>query len=146
MYLVVMLFAGSLIALQSLVNPLLGKSLGHPFHAAIVSFVMGLMALLILTTVTQAGLPSLEKVVAVPKVLLLGGVIGAVFVTTVIYCMPHIGVANVVMASLCGQILFSLFLDHVGAFGIDKYELDARRLAGALLIIVGVFIINYKKS
>ncbi|PHS16493.1 MAG: hypothetical protein COA78_03970 [Blastopirellula sp.] len=146
MYIVVMLFAGSLIALQSVFNGLLGKSLDHPFHAAIVSFVMGLLALLILTTVTQAGLPSLAQVSAVPKVLLLGGVIGAVFVTTVIFCMPHIGVANVVMASLCGQIIFSLFLDHIGAFGIDKYELDARRVVGALLIIVGVFIINYHKS
>ena len=142
---VFMVFVGSLIALQGSVNSALGKFLEHPLHAAIISFGTGLIALLVATLFMKTGLPSPAKIFSAPKVILIGGLLGSVFVTSVILCVPKVGVANVVMAALCGQIILSLILDHFGAFGMPKQAVDVKRLIGALLVICGVVLINYKK-
>jgi bacterial/archaeal transporter family-2 protein len=138
-------FVGGLIALQGSVNAALGKFLEHPLHAAIVSFASGLVAVLIASLMMKTGLPSISKIFSAPKVILIGGLLGSVFVTSVILCVPKVGVANVVMAALCGQIILSLILDHFGAFNMPKQAIDIKRVAGALLVICGVILINYKK-
>ena len=141
-----MFFVGSLIALQGSLNSALGKFLEHPLHAAIVSFGMGLVALLIASLCLKTGLPSPTKIFSAPKVILIGGLLGAVFVTSVILCVPKIGVANVVMAALCGQIVLSILLDHFGAFGVNARPIDFKRLAGAVLVVVGVILVSLPRK
>jgi bacterial/archaeal transporter family-2 protein len=140
-----MVFVGSLIALQGSVNGALGKFLDHPLHAALFSFSTGLLALLIASLFMKSGFPSPSKIFSAPKVMLIGGLLGSVFVTSVILCVPKIGVASVVLAALCGQVIFSLILDHFGAFGMAKAPIDFRRALGALLVISGLVLINYRK-
>ena len=141
-----MVFIGSLIALQGSVNSALGKFLDHPLHAAIFSFASGLIALMIATFFLKSGLPSATKIFTTPKIILIGGLLGAVFVTSVIFCVPKIGVANVVVAALCGQILLSIALDHFGAFGMPRRAIDIKRIGGALLIICGLFLVTFQKK
>jgi bacterial/archaeal transporter family-2 protein len=141
-----MFLAGSLIALQGSVNSALGKFLEHPLHAAIVSFSLGLLALFIASLCLKTGLPSPTKIFSAPKIILIGGLLGAVFVTSVILCVPKIGVANVVMAALCGQIVLSILLDHFGAFGVVARPVDFKRLGGAVLVVVGVILVSWPKK
>lgn len=141
-----MFLAGSLIALQGSVNSALGKFLEHPLHAAIVSFSLGLVALLITSFCLKSGLPSPAKIFSAPKVILIGGLLGAVFVSSVIFCVPKIGVANVVMAALCGQIVLSLLLDHFGVFGVTARPVDFKRLVGAVLVVVGVILVSLPRK
>ncbi|WDE98668.1 DMT family transporter [Lentisphaera profundi] len=141
-----MFFVGSLIALQGSVNSALGKFLEHPLHAAIFSFGLGLVALLIASLCLKTGLPTTAKIFSAPKVILIGGLLGAVFVTSVILCVPKVGVANVVMAALCGQIVLSLILDHFGVFGAAARPIDLKRLAGALFVIIGVILVSLPRT
>ena len=60
--------------------------------------------------------------------------------------IPKIGVANVLLAALCGQIIFSITLDYFGAFGVPKQPIDFKRAAGALLVLSGVILINLQKN
>ena len=139
-----MVFAGSLIALQGSVNSALGKYLEHPLQAAIFSFGSGFIALCLAALIMKTGFPSVTKVSAAPKMILIGGLLGTVFVTSVIFSVPKIGVASVVLACLCGQVVFSMVLDHFGAFGMPRYAIDLKRVL-ALLVISGLVLINYKQ-
>jgi len=140
-----MIFVGSLISLQGSANSALGKYLEHPLHAAIVSFSSGLLVLCLVSLFMKIGFPSATKVLATPKSLLIGGFLGTIYVTSVIVCAPKVGVATVVLAALCGQIIFSLVLDHIGAFGMPQNPIDLPRVIGACLMILGLMVINHKK-
>ena len=140
-----MIFAGSLIALQGSTNGALGRYLGHPIQAATFSFGSGFLILCLASYAMKAGLPSLGKLQEAPKLILIGGALGTVFVSSVIFSVPKIGVASVVLAALCGQVILSLILDHFGAFGMPKISLNFKRICGALLVIAGLLLINIKK-
>lgn len=140
-----MVFAGSLIALQGSVNSALGKYLEHPLHAAMFSFGSGFVALCLAALFMKAGFPGLSKLVAAPKMILIGGLLGTVFVTSVIFSVPKIGVASVVLACLCGQVVLSMILDHFGVLGMPKHSIDFKRVVGALLVISGLVLINYRQ-
>jgi len=141
---VFIVFVGSLIAIQGVANSALGKHLGEPLHAALISFGSGFLLLLVLTLTLTEGLPDISKVAAVPKVTLIGGALGVVYVTSMILFVPKIGVASALIAALCGQVILSILLDHFGVLGLQANAASPSRIAGGLLIILGLFLINYK--
>ena len=140
-----MVFAGSLIALQGSVNSALGKYLGHPLQAAMFSFGSGFVALCFAVLIMKSGFPTVSKLAAAPKTILIGGLLGTVFVTSVIFSVPKIGVASVVLACLCVQVVFSMILDHFGALGMPEHVIDFKRVLGTLLVISGLVLINFKR-
>ena len=142
----IMFFIGGMIALQGAVNAQLGKFLDHPIHSAMFSFGSGFVALMISALSLKTGYPSLGKILSAPKIILIGGLLGTVFVTSCIIFIPKIGIANVLLAALCGQIIFSLLFDYFGAFGTPRQAIDFKRGLGALLVLSGVIIINLPKS
>ena len=137
-----MFIVGGMIALQGAVNSRLGNFLDHPLHSAMFSFGSGFVALLIAALVMKTGYPSFPTIFSAPKIILIGGLLGTFFVTSCIYFIPKIGVANVLLAALCGQIVFSIMLDYFGAFGVPKQPIDIKRALGAILVISGVVLIN----
>jgi len=141
----IMFIVGGMIALQGAVNAQLGKFLEHPVHSAMFSFGSGFIALMVATLFLKSGYPSPSKIFSAPKIYLIGGLLGTVFVTSCIIFIPKIGIANVLLAALCGQIIFSLLFDYFGIFGMDKQPIDLKRGLGALLVLSGVIIINLKK-
>ena len=141
---VFIVFVGSLIAIQGVANSALGKHLGEPLHAALISFGSGFLLLLVLTLTFTEGLPDISKVAAAPKVTLIGGALGVVYVTSMILFVPKIGVASALIAALCGQVILSILLDHFGVLGLQANAASPSRIAGGLLIILGLFLINYK--
>ncbi len=141
---VFIVFVGSLIAIQGVANSALGKHLGEPLHAALISFGSGFLLLLVLTLTLTEGLPDISKVAAAPKVTLIGGALGVVYVTSMILFVPKIGVASALIAALCGQVILSILLDHFGVLGLQANAASPSRIAGGLLIILGLFLINYK--
>ena len=58
--------------------------------------------------------------------------------------VPKIGVASALIAALCGQVILSILLDHFGVLGLQANAASPSRIAGGLLIILGLFLINYK--
>jgi hypothetical protein len=41
------------------------------------------------------------------------------------------------MIAIAGQLAMALFLDRIGAFGIDRIEISPQRIAGVLLVLRG---------
>jgi transporter family-2 protein len=131
--------AGGLIALQAPINSVLGKSTGS-LAAALVSFGIGTIALAIIVTLSgQAG--GIAAATDVAPVYLIGGLLGAVYVTCALIAVPVVGAGGVAAGTITGQLIASVVVDRVGAFGLDQTPLTASRIAGVALLLAGTYLI-----
>ncbi|MEJ2200706.1 MAG: DMT family transporter [Desulfuromonadaceae bacterium] len=133
---------GTLLPVQSAVNARLGQVLQHPLQAALISFSVGTGFLVGFVLLTGIGFPGSGLVHQVPWYLLCGGMLGAVYVTSILMLVPHIGVANVLMAALVGQLFLSMLIDHFGWLGVPVHACGFPRLLGALFLLIGVMLVR----
>jgi transporter family-2 protein len=71
-----------------------------------------------------------------------GGFFGAVYIVVSILLLPRLGAATVVALIVVGQMLASTAFDNWGAFGLPRHPIDVPRIAGAFLLVAGVFLIR----
>ena len=88
-----------------------------------------------------ASAPSLDAIRQVSWWKWTGGLIGAVYVTTVIVSVPKIGTANLVSLSVAGQLLAAVVLDHYGLMGFALHPANGWRILGMIVIIAGVVLV-----
>ena len=133
-------FAGGLIAMQAPINSMLGKSVGT-FAAATVSFIVGTIALVLITVLVGGGFGDVGEARHLSWYYLLGGVLGAVYVTTALVAVRSLGAGGVTAATISGQLTLSLVIDQLGVLGVDKQPITWERVLGVLLLGVGTFLI-----
>ena len=132
--------AGGLVALQAPINSKLGKAVGT-FAAASVSFAIGLAVLVIIALVFGNGFGRLGEALHIPWYYLLGGVLGAAYVTTVLLSVREIGAGSVAAATISGQLTASVIVDQLGILGLQQRALTFPRVLGIALLAAGVFLI-----
>ena len=133
--------SGTLVALQAPTNAMLSKAVGSPVNAAFISFSVGLLALVI--AVLALGVrPSFPDMRALPWYAWTGGLYGAIFVAIAAFAAPRIGVTQLLVVSIAGQIVMALILDKSGAFGLPKTDITPLRIAGVALVFAGVFLVR----
>ena len=132
--------AGGLVALQAPINSKLGKAVGT-FAAASVSFAIGLVVLVAITLVFGNGFGKVGEALHLPWYDLLGGVLGAVYVTTVLLSVREIGAGSVAAATIAGQLTMSVVVDRLGILGLPQRALTFPRLLGIALLALGVLLI-----
>jgi transporter family-2 protein len=133
--------SGGFIAVQAPTNALLARGVGSPVNAALVSFIVGSLALLAVALLLGAR-PAEGAARALPWYAWTGGFYGAVFVAVAAFAAPRLGVTFFLMVAIAGQLAMALFLDRIGAFGIDKVEISSTRLAGVALVLAGAFLVR----
>ena len=141
LFLVLAFLTGVAITIQAGVNANLRAVIGHPVLAASISFGAGFLSLLTLVLVSRVPVPPLEAIRQVSWWKWTGGLIGAVYVTTVIVSVPKIGTANLVSLSVAGQLLAAVVLDHYGLLGFVVHPANGWRLFGILLIMAGALLV-----
>jgi bacterial/archaeal transporter family-2 protein len=132
--------AGTLVALQAPVNSRLGKDLGT-LQAASVSFAVGLVVLVAVALIFGGGLGDIGSVVHVPARYLIGGVLGAAYVTCVLVTVRSLGAGGVTAATIAGQLAMAVVIDHFGLLGVARQPVTAARVAGIALLAAGVFLV-----
>ena len=138
------IIAGSAMPIQAAINSQLrGGLLGSPVLASLVSFAMGTLALLLVYFgALRGGLPSMAELGKTQWWVWLGGPLGAFFVLTSILAAPRIGAASMIVLFVAGQIRMALVLDHFGLLGMPLREVNATRLLGAALVLVGALLVT----
>ena len=132
---------GGLIALQAPINSMLGKQVGT-FQAAFVSFTVGAIALCgIAALAGDGGLGTVGGVRSVPWHYLIGGLLGAVYVTTVLVTVRSLGAGGVTAATITGQLAMSVVVDQFGLLGVTKDPVSALKLLGLVLLGTGTYLI-----
>jgi transporter family-2 protein len=130
---------GALIAMQPAVNSGLGRTTGS-LTAALVSFCVG--TLLLFAIVVVAGEASgLKATFDAGPVYLLGGILGAAYVTCALISVREIGAGGVAAATIAGQLSFSVVLDRIGFLGLEQQPITASRVAGIVLLFAGTWLI-----
>jgi transporter family-2 protein len=135
---------GCMIPLQAAINARLRDHLDHStLLAALVSFTVGTLALAAMAVVTGQRWQALGGVREATSWQLSGGLLGAVFVFATTLLAPKIGLAKMVALVIAGQVAMSLIADHYGWIGLAVREIDPMRAAGAVVVLVGVVMVNY---
>ena len=132
--------AGGLVAMQAPINSGLGKAIGS-LPAASFSFAIGLVALIGITLVSGEGYGQLGEVGNLSWYYLIGGLFGAVYVTTVLISVRTLGAGGVTAATIAGQLILSVVLDKVGFLGLVEREITLGRIVGVMLLAAGVFLV-----
>jgi len=132
--------AGGLVAMQAPVNSGLGKAIGS-LPAASFSFAVGLVALVGITLVSGEGYGQLGQIGDLSWYYLIGGLLGAVYVTTVLISVRTLGAGGVTAATIAGQLTLSVVLDKVGFLGLVEREITPGRIVGVVLLAAGVFLV-----
>jgi transporter family-2 protein len=141
-YYLLAIIAGIMLSTQAGINAQLRAVVGNPALAALISFLVGTFVLFTYVLLFNHQQPRLMGTLqGMSWYKWTGGVIGALYVTGVIVVAPRIGASNTAALIVAGQILFALFLDHFGLLGFVQHSMNYMRLAGALLLIAGVFMI-----
>lgn len=141
LFLVLAFLTGIAISIQAGVNTNLRLALNNPVLASLISFGTGFFTLLIVHLTTGGSIPPLGTLRSLAWWKWTGGVIGAVYVTTVILAVPRIGTANLVSLSVAGQLLAAVVLDHYGMLGFAQHAANGWRLLGIGLILAGVWLV-----
>ncbi len=141
-YLLFAFAAGAMLPFQAGVNAQLASWLGSPVRAALVSFAVGTLALLMLTLLAFRGLPTADKLQAAPWWVWVGGLLGAFYVAGSIVVAPRLGAVTLLALLLAGQAVASLLVDHFGWVGFDERPITLGRLGGLALLAAGVALVR----
>jgi bacterial/archaeal transporter family-2 protein len=130
---------GVLIALQAPVNAGLAKETGS-LPAAVVSFLVGTLVLAALMAFGgKTG--GLSSTFDVSWYYLVGGLLGAAYVFTVLVTVTSIGAGGVAAATITGQLTASVIIDRLGILGLEETSLGAARIVGVTLLLAGTYLI-----
>lgn len=136
------LAAGSALPVQAGVNASMRTYLGRPELAALVNFLVGLLALAAWILATRLPWPGTGEVARAPWWAWTGGFMGAFYVVVVVALAPRLGVATTIALVVAGQMLASVALDHYGLFGMAVRPVNAWRGLGAALLVAGVVLLR----
>jgi transporter family-2 protein len=132
--------AGCLVGMQAPINSRLGKTVGS-LQAATFSFLVGTALLLLIASFVNGGLGSLGQVRDVPWWALVGGLLGAVYVTVALIAVRTLGASGLTAVVITGQLAISVVIDRFGLFGLARQHIDASRIVGLLLLVAGVVLV-----
>lgn len=133
---------GMMIAAQGAINGRLSSAIGGPIQAALISFTVGWLALLVLNLLLGNTFPLGTALSRLPWWAWIGGLLGAVMVASSATAVPRIGVAAWVAAVIAGQLFAAVLYDHIGAFGQVVKPATPLRLLGVAFLGIGVFLVR----
>jgi bacterial/archaeal transporter family-2 protein len=133
---------GAALTLQAAWNARLRMATGSPVLTTMISITVTLVTLFTLwvSGVTNRG--SVPAFGSVPKWAWLGGICAAYYLIASLVALPKLGAAPVFALVIAGQVLTAVLLDTVGAFGVPQVPLSMTKIVGAVLLLVGVLLIQ----
>jgi len=134
----VALAAGIAVGLQNPLSAMIGQRVGL-LQSAFIVHLGGTVVAAALMIVVPGG--RLAAWTTVPPYALGAGALGVVAISGISHAIPRIGVAPTVGFLLTAQLTIGALLDHQGWLGAAVRALDSGRIAGLVLLLVGVWLV-----
>jgi bacterial/archaeal transporter family-2 protein len=134
--------AGLGLSVQVGMNAQLRRTLQNANSAALVSFLVGTLGLVVLLLATRADAPSRDTLASVPAWAWFGGLFGAFYVASSTVVAAQLGTTSLLALALLGQLAAALVIDHFGWLGLPEHPITLIRLAGVGLLGIGVWLIT----
>lgn len=142
-FLLLAIGAGIVVPMQAIINNKLTRFVEHPLIAVFISFIIGTLA--ILAYIFAAGIPLSNSVAPLknaPLIAWMGGILGAFYITSVVFLIPRLGVALTFSLIIAGQMLITVVIDHFGLLGVPVHNINWQRFFGIVLITCGVILVR----
>ncbi len=123
-------------------NGILGRSLGSPLVATLSVFILGGIILVLLIALTKTPVPSKEQVKGIDWKVWLGGCIVILNVVTFTIVPGRIGISNMIVLFICGQLVASVAAEHFGWLRFPVHMINWQRMAGVCFLIAGVVLVK----
>ncbi|MFC4139789.1 MULTISPECIES: DMT family transporter [unclassified Microbacterium] len=135
---------GVMTAVQARINGVLGVRLGDGIVAGLVSFVAGLILLVVVVAAMPSARAGVRRLISgvrtrrIPFWMLLGGACGALTVSTQGLVAGVLGVSLFTVGVVAGQTVHGLVLDRLGVGPAGVVAITPGRVAGGALALVAV--------
>ena len=134
---------GATLAAQAPANSRLGLAVGG-LPATCIALGVSFAALVALTIATRR-LGGIADVGSAPAwALVAGGLIGALYVGSIVWTVRALGAAGLTAATVAGQLSAAILIDHLGWFGVERSPVTAVKLAGVALLAAGTYLVVAK--
>ncbi len=135
--------AGCVVGMQAPINSRLGRSVGS-VQAATFSFLIGTALLLVIAAFVRGGLGDLGHIGRAPWWALVGGLLGALYVTVALVAVRTLGASGLTAVTIAGQLAISVAIDRFGLLGVARQPIGATRVVGLVLLVAGVLLVVRK--
>lgn len=136
--------SGVALPLEAAMNAKLKGGLQSPVLSAVcVSLIATIIASLVLLT-GLLGRGNVSGASSLPWWAWLGGALGFFLVIVGLTALPKVGAEVLITVTVLGQVAMALVLDHFGWLGVPKVPINGWRIAGAVLVFVGVLMTTRK--
>lgn len=135
------LIAGAMLPLQAGMNGEVARQLSSVMNAALVSFAVGTLALLVIV-LAQRDMPSLQGLRGITWWHWSSGLLGVFLIATAAFAAPRVGASLFMALLLAGQLLMALMLDHYGWAGYRQASISLNKVGDILLVFAGVWLIR----
>lgn len=141
-FILLALCAGMMIPFQSAMNAQLGKALQSPHYAALSVFVIAAIGLSLYILFNRYAVPSAQQFAGAPTWSYLGGILGGAYILLIVVCAPKLGIGNVTVLVLLGQVLSAVVIDQFGLLRSPVHIINIQRIIGVILVIAGVYLVK----
>ena len=138
--LVVALVIGGIVAAQAPLNTHLARFTGG-LPATTIALGVSCVSLAILTVLAGKTGGFAHAGEAPLHVLIGGGLVGALYVGSIVWTVRALGVTGLSAATLAGQFAAAMVIDHFGWLGVDRSPITASKLAGIALLAAGTYLV-----
>jgi transporter family-2 protein len=138
-YIVLALIMGIIMSIYLPMNSSVSRYLGSSITASLTFFSVALLtAFLIFLIFGQY--TTLSNIGSVPVHLYATGIISAFIILGTTFVIPHIGARKFFILLITGQIVMAIIVSHFGVLESPVDPVNLKKLAGALIVIVGAAI------
>jgi bacterial/archaeal transporter family-2 protein len=131
---------GAGIAMQAPLNSQLGRTVGG-LQASMFALAVSFVCLTTLVVIT-GGLGGLGRLDEPPLYVVFGGgVLGAIYVGSIVFTVRELGATGLTAATISGQLVFALVMDNFGWLGLTKSPVTTAKLAGVALLAAGTWLV-----
>src|SRR3954468_7981337 len=131
---------GAPVAAQAPINSRLAQNVGG-LPATTIALGVSFAALVLLTPATGK-LGGLAHVGDAPTwAVFCGGLVGALYVGSIVWTVRALGAAGLTAATIAGQVGAAMLIDPFGGLGVDRSPISAAKLAGVALLAAGTYLV-----
>ncbi|MGG1247693.1 DMT family transporter [Bacillus spizizenii] len=133
------LLAGAALSFEGAIYAELGKTIGQ-IETSFYNFFMGSIIMGLLWLFFGKG--ELSYTLKAPKWSLLGGVMGVVYLTSIVISVPFVGVGITMVAVIIGQLVMSMVIEHFGWLGSKQTRVNREKIFAVISMIIALILIN----
>lgn len=137
-YSMLAVLAGVAVPILATINSAYGQAIGNVHWASLTLCVVAFLTVLVVTLASGVSTPNMAVFKNVSWWHFLGGCFFAIYIVSITFVAPKIGVGNAIIFVVVAQIFTAVTIDHFGLLGASIQQLDWKRSLGVIFLIIGV--------